>query len=300
MPSLVVVGYPGRLRADHAALLQAAQSRGIDAQLVSPSELSLVSETKRQWVSLAGQRVTPDVVLPRGLNRPWPLMQQVLEHWSRDGARIVPDVRAASLCADKVTCTSVLVSNRVPAVPTVSVVPGIGVNLSGGELLFGTRPVVVKPARASKGRGVTRYDTWHEAEVALSSTVPLISGMVDHQVVQPLATGAGCDFRVVVAERGRGLEVVALTRRRAPAHEFVTNAPGALVDDMDVTSRDAKLIGAPAVLAARALGLCFAGVDVIEHEGEMVVLEVNAWPGLAPDQRGTFLADALLDAALRA
>jgi len=53
------------------------------------------------------------------------------------------------------------------------------------------------------------------------------------------------------------------------------------------------------VLAARALGLCFAGVDIIEHEGQMVVLEVNAWPGLAPDQRGTSLADALLDAALR-
>jgi len=227
-------------------------------------------------------------------------MLQVLEQWGADGARIVPDVRAASLCADKVTCTSVLVSNGVPAMPTVSVVPGVGVNLSGGESLFGSRPVVVKPARASKGRGVTKFDTWLDAEVALSSTVPLIAGMVDHQVVQPLATGAGCDFRVVVAERGRGHEVVALTRRRAPTNEFVTNAPGALVEDVDMTSLDAERIAAPAVLAARALGLCFAGVDVIEHEGKMVVLEVNAWPGLAPEQRGTSLADALLDAALRA
>ncbi|MBM3637952.1 MAG: ATP-grasp domain-containing protein [Actinobacteria bacterium] len=300
MTSIVVVGYPDRLRADHACLLQAAQARGISARLVSPSELSLVTESGQQWVSVAEQRVIPDVVLPRGLNRPWPLMQQVLEHWSRDGACIVPDVIAASLCADKVTCTSVLMAHRVPTLATMSVVPGVGVNLSSGESHFGTRPVVVKPARASKGRGVLKFDTWHEAEVALSTTVPLVAGMVDHQVVQPLATGAGCDFRVIVADRGHSHEVVALTRRRAPMNEFVTNAPGALVDDVDMTSLDAERIAAPAVLAARALGLCFAGVDVIEHEGEMVVLEVNAWPGLAPDQRGTSLADALLDAALRA
>jgi glutathione synthase/RimK-type ligase-like ATP-grasp enzyme len=298
MTTVVVVGYADRLRADHDVLLHAAQVRGIDARLVSPSELSLVTESGRQWVSVAGERVIPDAVLPRGVNRPWVLMQKVLEQWARDGARIVPDVNAASLCADKVACTSLLMTNEVPILPTLSVVPGVGVNLSGGEAIFGSRPVVVKPARASKGRGVMRFDTWQDAETALSSTVPLVAGMVDHHVVQPLATGAGCDFRAVVVERNHGYEVVALTRRCAPRNEFVTNAPGSQVEDIDATSLEGKQIASVAVLAARALGLCFAGVDIIEHEGQMVVLEVNAWPGLAPDQRGTSLADALLDAAL--
>jgi glutathione synthase/RimK-type ligase-like ATP-grasp enzyme len=298
MTTIFVVGYSDRLRADHDVLLCAARARGVDARLVSPSELSLVTESGRQWVSVAGERVTPHVVLPRGLNRPWALMQQVLEQWARDGARIVPDVNAASLCADKVACTSVLMTHKVPTLPTISVVPGDGVNLSGGEALFGSRPVVAKPARASKGRGVMRFDTWRDAEGALSSTVPLVAGMVDHHVVQPLATGAGTDYRAVVVERGQGDEVVALTRRRAPSNEFVTNAPGATVEDIDVTSLEGRRIADVAVLAVRALGMCFAGVDIIEHEGQMVVLEVNAWPGLAPDQRGTSLADALLDAAL--
>lgn len=298
MTSVVVVGYPDRLRADHDALLQAARARGIDARLVSPSELSLVTESGHQWVSVAGKRLTPDVVLPRGVNRPWSLLRQVLEQWERDGARIVPDVNAASLCADKVACTSALMTHEVPVLPTLSVVPGSGVNLSGGESLFGSRPVVVKPARASKGRGVTRFDSWQGAEASLSSTVPLVAGMVDHHVVQPLATGAGCDFRAVVVERGHGHEVVALTRRRAPEDNFVTNTLGSTVEDVDVTSHEAQRIVKPAVSAAMALGLCFAGVDIIEHEGQMVVLEVNAWPGLAPDQRGTSLADVLLDAAM--
>ncbi len=298
MSSIVIVAYPDRLRADHAVLVTAARARGLDVALVSPSELSLITDSGESWVSLAGRKLIPDVVLPRGVNRPWPLLAQVFEQWSNDGAQIVPDVHSASLCADKVASSVALASAGVPTMPTLAVVPGEGVDLSGGEAMFASRPVVVKPARASKGRGVARYESWRDAQVALSSMVPLIAGMVDHHVVQPLATGAGSDYRVVVADRGHGHELVALTRRRAPVDDFVTNALGATVEDIDLNSGDASHIAAPALHAARELGLHFAGVDVIEHRGAMVVLEVNAWPGLAPEQRGTALADALLDAAL--
>ena len=297
MTSLVIVGYPDRLRADHAVLVEAAQARGLDVDVVSPSELSLATDGEHCWVSVAGQKTRPDVVLPRGVNRPWSFLVPVFEQWIADGARIVPNLRAASLCADKVTTSVTLANAGVPAMPTVAVVPGDGVDLTLFEAMFSSQPVVVKPARASKGRGVTRHRSWRDAQEALSSTVPLIGGMVDHHVVQPLATGAGCDYRVVVADRGRGHDVVALTRRTAPSEHFVTNVQGSTVEELDLKSADASRIAESALRAAHAMDLCFAGVDVIEHCGEMVVLEVNAWPGLAPEQRGTALADALLDVA---
>lgn len=125
--------------------------------------------------------------------------------------------------------------------------------------------------------------------------------MVDHHVVQPLASGSGIDDRVVVAERGPSQSpIVAVTRRIAPDGEFVTNRPGSTVEDVHDPEEIVPDVCAVAVLATRALGLSFGGVDVIEHLGQASVLEVNAWPGLAADFRGTFLADALVDVAITA
>lgn len=55
-----------------------------------------------------------------------------------------------------------------------------------------------------------------------------------------------------------------------------------------------------ATQAARALGLVFGGVDVIVHNGRAVVLEVNAWPGLAVQHRGDTLARALVNEVVSA
>lgn len=125
--------------------------------------------------------------------------------------------------------------------------------------------------------------------------------MVDHHVVQPLASGSGIDYRVVVAERGQSRSpIVAVTRRIAPDGEFVTNRPGAIVEDVLDPEQIVPDVCAVALQATRVLGLSFGGVDVIEHLGKASVLEVNAWPGLAAEIRGTLIADALVDVATAA
>jgi glutathione synthase/RimK-type ligase-like ATP-grasp enzyme len=200
-PTLVVVGYPTRLVSDHATLLAAADAAGFDAQLVSPGRLAVAVTDQLERVLVDGEPFRPDVVLPRGVNRPWPFIRQVLEVWQRDGVHIAPSLSGADLCADKLTTTRVLAAAGVPVLPTIGVVPDDGVRITP---LRDEGPLVIKPARSSKGRGVARFDHIDEVESALGHTRPLQAGMVDHHVVQPRASEWGVDYRVVVAWNGHG------------------------------------------------------------------------------------------------
>lgn len=295
-PTLVVVGYPTRLVSDHAALLAAAEAAGFDAELVAPGRIGLMVDDHGERVLIDGVARTPDVVLPRGVNRPWPFVAQVLDVWQQSGARIVPSSDAATVCADKLATTRALARAGVAVLPTMGVAPDDGVRL---DPLATDGPLVAKPARASKGRGVERFDDADDAAVALSAPRPLVAGMVDHHVVQPLASGWGVDYRVVVAADRDELRVVAATERRAPPDVVTTNTSGSTVVDLHDAERTHPDVVQVALGAARALGLEFGGIDVIRHHGEAVVLEANAWPGLAGEVRGRELADALVAVARR-
>lgn len=291
-PRLLVLGYPDRLMADHRALVESAREAGFRVDLVSPSALSVWVEADGVHVLVHGDDIVPDVVLPRGVNRPWPFVSQALDVWERRGAHVAPSRLAAELCADKLTTTRVLAEAGVPVLPTIGLAPGPD-NVVG--IFDGA--VVAKPARASKGRGIEMYSSSAATESSLRTSRPLVAGMVDHHVVQPIASGAGIDYRVVVAERPGRSPIVAVTRRIAPRGDFVTNRPGSIVEDVHDPELVVPEICRVAHDATRALGLTFGGVDVIEHEGQAVVLEVNAWPGLAAEKRGRQIADALIDVA---
>ncbi len=289
---LLIIGYPERLVADHDALVRGAVAAGFDAQVVTPSRLGLVVDHTGERVVLDGEVHLPQVALPRGVNRPWPMLRQVLQVWEQQGCLVVPSVAAADICADKITTTRILAAAGIAVLPTVGVVPGEGVEV--GDLLP-SAPTVIKPARASKARGVEAFASPHDAQTSLREGRPLVAGMVDHQVIQPRASTAGVDYRVVVADG----EVAALTCRRAARGEFITNAPGAEVTDLDAALGEHRDVVEVAVAAAQALVLPFAGVDVIRHHGRAVVLEVNAWPGLAAALRNDQLVRSLLDVVAR-
>jgi [lysine-biosynthesis-protein LysW]---L-2-aminoadipate ligase len=288
----MIVGYPERLVADHGALVAAGEAAGFRTELVAPSRLSLHVDALGERVLVDGQVHRPDVVLPRGVNRPWPLLRQLFQIWQGEGCVIIPSVEAADLCADKVSTTRALAAAGVAVLPTVAVVPGDGVAL---DVLRGHEPLLTKPARASKARGVQDFVSVEAAHQSLRNGRALVAGMVDHHVVQPLASGAGCDYRVVVAS-GR---VVAVTQRQAPAGEFITNRPGATVTDIADPYRDLPDVVAVATDACEVLQLEFGGVDVIMHHGQATVLEVNAWPGLAAHIRDDQLVISLLDVVTR-
>jgi ribosomal protein S6--L-glutamate ligase len=90
-----------------------------------------------------------------------------------------------------------------------------------------------------------------------------------------------------------GGRVAAGVRRRASSGRFVTNAGrGATLSPFAPSARLERL----AVAAARAMGLDYAGVDVIETERGPTVLEVNGaprWRALL-EATGRDMADAIV------
>lgn len=142
-----------------------------------------------------------------------------------------------------------------------------------------TGPIVVKTRTGSLGHGVTRHASLGDARVRFTEAAhgtPLDAAH-DAFVVQPYVD-AGEDWRVLVADG----QVVCWVRRWAAAGEWRTNhALGGHGDAAPLPDGFAEVAQA----AAAALGLDLAGVDLIMHEGQAAVLEVNATPGWVDPQR---------------
>jgi len=132
-PELLVIGYEDRLVDDHRALLAAAEIEGFAAELVDPSRVAVDVSAGGAVVLVDGAPRTPAVALPRGLNRPWPFIRQVLEVWAAFGTRVVPGVMAADLCADKLATARVLADRGVPVLTTLGVLPGAGASLAAAD-----------------------------------------------------------------------------------------------------------------------------------------------------------------------
>lgn len=286
-PKVAIIGYPW-LFEDHARLVAAAYGVGADPVIWSPDQLGITVTGQCTVATVDDRRADADIVIPRGVNRVFPFVSRWLTTMQQDGATIVNTVDAATTCLDKLTTTVSLASSGVPTLPTCA-------SLLTGHIPEFMGTVVVKPAFGSGGVGVRTFFDLDDLREAYKPPAEHDQNraLYQHHLVQPLASTAGTDYRVVVA----GGRVVASTTRQAPRGTFVTNGRASRVSDG--APSEAKAVG---LSAATALGLDFAGVDVIEHEGSMHVLEVNCWPGLALTSSvcDVDLASALVDVAVKA
>jgi glutathione synthase/RimK-type ligase-like ATP-grasp enzyme len=149
-----------------------------------------------------------------------------------------------------------------------------------------TGPLVVKPAVGGGGVGVVQVVDAEAAAAHIErlserldfSDPELVVASARHYVVQPLI-GDGCDYRVFVLNG----QAIACTRRNAAAGEFRTNGSFGGVDEVwsDPAVEDV------AVRATLAMGLHYAGVDVLVGPDGPQVLEVNGWAGFAHTEQVT-------------
>jgi ribosomal protein S6--L-glutamate ligase len=148
-------------------------------------------------------------------------------------------------------------------------------------------PCVVKQRRSRRGVGVIRCAGLAELEAVLDALLRL----GEEAVVQRFCLPGGVSRRVLVLAG----EVLGATEHRAAAGEFRANAArGAAVRALDLPPDLAEL----AVAAARAVGLGFAGVDLIPDGDRWVVGEVNPSPGWThfASATGIAVADRLVEA----
>ena len=134
----------------------------------------------------------------------------------------------------------------------------------------GGAPLVIKLLEGTQGIGVVLADTAKAAESIIEAFMGLKANILVQEFIKE---SDGADIRCLVI----GGRVVAAMKRQGAAGEFRSNLHrGGSAEVVKLTKQERET----AVNAAKALGLNFCGVDLLQSVNGPMVMEVNSSPGL--------------------
>ncbi|MEY4351220.1 MAG: hypothetical protein RL078_1287 [Bacteroidota bacterium] len=141
----------------------------------------------------------------------------------------------------------------------------------------GGAPVVLKLLEGTQGLGVVLAENLNAAQSVLEA----FNGLKARVIVQEFIREAkGADIRAFVVDG----EVVGAMKRQGLPGEFRSNLHrGGSSETIELTTEEKYT----AILAAKAVGLGIAGVDMLQSERGPLVLEVNSSPGLEGIEKTT-------------
>ena len=268
------------LRDEEKMILSAARDRGISVEVLQDRRLALDLTSPNP--------PAVDVVLDRCIahNRGGYALR-AFERW---GVPTINTSSAVTICDDKVEMTAALAEAGVPTLRTV-VAFSIAGALEAAEH-FGY-PVVLKPVGGSWGRLLAKANSRASLETILGQKQKL--GSHHHGVfyIQEYAEKPGRDIRVLAV----GDEVVAASYRSA-GHWITNVARGATSVRCEVTPELAEI----SINAVRAVGATLAGIDIVETEDGLKIIEVNSGVEFNGLRTTTDLSipDVILDHAISA
>jgi tetrahydromethanopterin:alpha-L-glutamate ligase len=263
-------------------LKKAFRARGVEARCVDLADCRIDTSWPPYGLAIPGFGHTlPDAVFVRGIAggtfEQVTLRLGILHALRECGVPVYNDARAIERSVDK-SMTSFLL-NRY-GVPTPATWACETASFAQRVLMRETaagRQVVMKPLFGSQGKGLRKLGGKASCPPLPSlkpfNHVAYLQRYVDAETV---AGAPGFDWRVLVI----GSKAVA-AMKRVGGHGWIHNfARGARCEQAELSAPLADI----ALRATRALGLDYAGVDLIASEDRQpVVLEVNgvaAWRGL--------------------
>ena len=188
----------------------------------------------------------------------------------RAGLRLYNSATAVEICDDKTLTYIALVEKNIPLVEMVPAPLCYTPNAKADEKFLKNIadtlgfPLVVKKSYGSFGAGVTLVKTWEELKKVAQEHL-----YTPHFYQRYIEESAGKDIRVIVI----GGKVVAAMERIAKDGEFRSNIElGGVGKAMDLP----KVYQEVAENAAKALGLDYCGVDLLETKDGPILCEVNS------------------------
>ncbi len=176
---------------------------------------------------------------------------------------------------DKLRCLQVLSKEGIGLPKTVFT--NYSKNVKHVVESAGGAPVVLKLLEGTQGLGVVLA----ENENAAQSVLEAFNGLRARVIVQEFIKEAkGADIRAFIVDG----EVVGAMKRQGKPGEFRSNLHRGGTSQMIELSTEEKYT---AILAAKAVGLGVAGVDLLQSERGPLVLEVNSSPGLEGIEKAT-------------
>lgn len=250
-------------------LQEAALNRGHTVRVINYLRCSINITSQRPKVIYGGDELEGiDAVIPRiGASRTF-YGTAVVRQFEMMNIYTLNRSQAIARSRDKLRCLQILAKYGVglPVTGCAHSTKDVGglISIAGGA------PLVVKLIEGTQGIGVVLAETRKAAE----SVIEAFRGLDANILVQEFVADAkGCDIRCIVI----GDRVVASMMRQGAEGEFRSNIHrGGTGHKVKITPQERST----AVKAAKAMGLDFAGVDMLRSSKGPVVMEVNSSPGL--------------------
>lgn len=250
-------------------LVEAGERRGHVVELIDTSRCYMLINAERPEVHYDGRALPSyDAVIPRIGAAITNYGTAVVRQFETSGAYCINRSEAILASRDKLFAHQILAREGI-GMPTTAFASSPKDTEAIVDLM-GSPPIILKLLESSQGRGVVLAETKKAAQSVISAFRNL---KADFLVQEFVKEAAGEDVRCLVI----GNKVVASMKRKAAAGDFRSNlhlgGSGVLVR---ITRQEREV----AVRAAKALGLGFAGVDLLRSESGPKILEVNSSPGL--------------------
>ncbi|HEY7862472.1 MAG TPA: 30S ribosomal protein S6--L-glutamate ligase, partial [Thermoanaerobaculia bacterium] len=249
-------------------LKEAGEQRGHEMRVVDYLRCYMDITSYRPKVIFRGQSLEGvDAVIPR-IGAPHTFYgTAVVRQFEMMGVFSTNPSLAISRARDKLRCLQLL-SRKGLGLPVTGFAHSTK-DVDGLINLVGGAPLVVKLLEGTQGIGVVLAETRKAAE----SVIEAFRGLDANILVQEFIREAkGSDIRCLVV----GQKVVAAMKRTAAEGEFRSNLHrGGTASKVKLTPEER----ATAIGAAKAMGLRFAGVDLLRSNHGPVVVEVNSSPG---------------------
>ncbi|HUT97787.1 MAG TPA: RimK family alpha-L-glutamate ligase [bacterium] len=268
-------------------LAETARARGHELRELDTTRLTaLVTGDGLRLLSDGEALDPPDFAVFRSgyrrLDFGWDLA--LWRHLEAMGVPTLNSTRAVLRCSDKFHTHQLLRAAGVPTVDAALVTDES--QLKRAAEAVGGFPLVLKWVRGTRGVGTALVESMKalRGQWQLSAVLEQNVFLERHH-----PEAGGSDLRVLVL----GGSVIACYERRAPADDFRSNLHrGGSGVPHEPTDEEREL----ALAAAEALGLDFAGVDLLPTDDGPKVLEVNSVPGFrgAEEITGADVAGAVI------
>ena len=259
-------------------LVEAAQSRGHDVEVVNTMAMSLSLEEGNPDLFYKGKEASlVDAIIPRiGASITY-FGTAVLRQYEQMDVYSPNSSSGIVNSRDKLRSFQILAKHNI-GIPETAYVRRNQDILPAIERVGGA-PVIIKLIEGTQGVGVVLAET---AKVA-QAIVEMLHGTSQNVVIQKFVKESkGKDVRAFVV----GDQVVAAMRRTAQGDEFRSNVHrGGKVEAVELSDEYKEV----AIRAAQILGLRVAGVDMLETNQGPQIMEVNSSPGLEGIEAATKL-----------
>ena len=249
-------------------LYEEAEKCGWDVKILDPLGLTIVVDRDGGKIFNRGWPVECEAVIPRIGYSITRRGVAIVRQFEREGTIVLNKSIGITQSRDKLLACQLMSDNEIPVPITAHV--GSWKDTARAVSRVGGTPCVIKSTEGTHGYGVFLAKSDQQAR-------QLVYQMLERNmrplVQEYIKESHGQDIRVLVV----GGEVVASMKRKANGSEFRSNFHlGGSVQKIEISEEQKKI----ACLAASAMGLDLAGVDMLLSSRGPLILEVNSSPGL--------------------